>query len=73
MSLANYLQINKWERPEKNFIYKVILISTLTGGIIAFSLSFQILYIFDTFSITLAGEFLMLLFFNYFYIRLSHR
>ncbi len=50
-----------WNKEERNFIYRTVILLFFSVGIVYFSYSFQILYLYNTFGILEAGMYLLVL------------
>jgi MFS family permease len=61
MNLNTFLSIETWDKSERHFIHKSFLVYFLINGIILFSQTFRILYIYDNYGIIEGGIYLSLL------------
>ncbi|MHA2278566.1 MAG: hypothetical protein ACXAC2_22540, partial [Candidatus Kariarchaeaceae archaeon] len=61
MFLASFLGIQSFPKSIRSFIYCALILWTLTNAILNLTVTYQILYVYDTIGIDLAGIYLAVL------------
>ena len=60
MNFSSFMQISNWEQSYRHFIYRVTILYLLVSGVLQFSISFFILYLYATHGIIEAGSYLLI-------------